>query len=279
MSTNVLPNQKSTKGITVKIKVEKEITPPKISCHQCGSQQGRILLCDNFFKAQDKCQGNYCEKCLNDFYGHSIEELEHSQVWRCFKCLDACCCSLCIFSRSHFSMVQNTIFGPSSKHTGNPLQSDFGQLDERHSSRKRSHDIKREDDVQSFRREGSNFTKEFLECDTATPKKKFRYEKEEDFSEQDNLEENSSASMEALVEDFRQLKREFEQVKNTILSNKPPPFFPPNPNAQAQAMGIVYVPVQVFLPSEEIKHNPPLFQFVNYSSPYTLYPRVHPPQF
>jgi len=82
-------------------KVPKPETPvrvmPEIWCHQCKMKKSEVICCDNFFKKnkQGRCNGKYCDNCMQRHYQTCIDDLRDLKEWACFKCTEKCVCASC----------------------------------------------------------------------------------------------------------------------------------------------------------------------------------------
>lgn len=56
-----------------------------------------LITCNNFHKQsrKGKCNGKYCDSCLQRHYGTSVEQLRGEKEWTCFECLKTCACAGC----------------------------------------------------------------------------------------------------------------------------------------------------------------------------------------
>ena len=56
-----------------------------------------LLCCDNLFKTpkNGKCNGKYCEACLEKHYTDNLEELKGLANWFCYSCRRVCTCARC----------------------------------------------------------------------------------------------------------------------------------------------------------------------------------------
>lgn len=82
-------------------KVPKPESPVRVMtdiwCHQCKMKKSEVICCDNFFKKnkQGRCNGKYCDSCMQRHYATSLEELRNLPEWTCFKCTQFCVCACC----------------------------------------------------------------------------------------------------------------------------------------------------------------------------------------
>jgi len=69
----------------------------EIWCHQCKMKKNEVICCDNFFKKnkQGRCNGKYCDNCMQRHYQTCIDDLRDLKEWACFKCTQKCVCASC----------------------------------------------------------------------------------------------------------------------------------------------------------------------------------------
>jgi len=82
-------------------KIPKPETPVRVMseiwCHQCKMKKNEVICCDNFFKKnkQGRCNGKYCDNCMQRHYQTCIDDLRDLKEWACFKCMHKCVCASC----------------------------------------------------------------------------------------------------------------------------------------------------------------------------------------
>ena len=56
-----------------------------------------LITCDNFYKEnkRGKCNGKYCDSCLQRHYSTSVSILREEESWTCFECTKTCSCAGC----------------------------------------------------------------------------------------------------------------------------------------------------------------------------------------